>query len=222
MAENPKQKKQQPKPAPSIHEVFRGSYNNPISDPKYQDAYNLGRGLMVMNKLMNAHPELTIDQAAGIAGNLGVESYFNPAVRQGQTPQATGRVQGPGVGLAQWGSSRRAELMKRYPGESWKNIDNQIDFIQYENANTEKNNWQQVLKNKEAEPTAESFMKLWERAGKPNLGERKRLARQLSDSAKSWTNKYIAEQEKKKKKPAPAPPPSFWQNVINGIGSLFD
>lgn len=221
MTGNP-QKKPQPKPQPSIHEVFRGSYNNPISDPKYQDAYNLGRGLMVMNKLMNAHPELTIDQAAGIAGNFGVESYFNPAVRQGQTPQATGRAQGPGVGLAQWGDSRRTELMKRYPGERWKDINNQIAFVRHENATTESKNWEEVLKNKQAEPTAESFMKLWERADKPNLDERKRLARQLADSAKSWTNTYIAEQEKKKKKPAPAPPPSFWQNVIDGIGSLFD
>lgn len=223
MAENPKQKKQQPKPKPSIAEVFRTAYNNPISDPNYADAYNLGRGLMVMNKLMDAHPELTIEQAAGVAGNLGIESYFNPAVRQGQTQQAVGPVKGPGIGLAQWGDARRAELMKRYPGESWKNIDNQIDFIRYENATTERKNWKDLLNQKTLEGSTESFATQWERAGEPNLEERKKLAKSLADSAKSWTNKYIAEQERKKKAALQAAQkPSFWQSVINGIGSLFD
>lgn len=221
MAENPKAKKQKPKPPPSIHEVFRSAYSDPISDPNYQDSYNLGRGLMVMNKLMDAYPGLTIDQAAGVAGNLGVESYFNPAIRQGQLPAATGKVLGPGVGLAQWEGPRRDELMKRFPGEKWKDINNQIAFIQQENASTEGKNWQNVLKNTTPEATAESFLKLWERSSKPNLPERKQLARELADSAKSWTNKYIAEQKKKAAQQA-APPKSLWQKFLDGIGTLFD
>lgn len=202
-----------------MSQVFRQEHSYKNTDPKYKDAYNLDRGLMVMDKLMDMYPDLSIEQAAGIAGNFGVESYFNPAVQQGQLPNATGPTKGGGIGLAQWSGVRRKQLMERFPGEQWKNIDNQLKFMQEENAGPEKRNWQQILAQKTPEATSESFVRKWERAGVPAIEDRQQLSRRLSDSANVLAKKYEQDIIKRNAKRAqPMPEPGMWDKFL----SLFN
>lgn len=171
-----------------------------------------------MDRLMHMYPELTINQAAGIAANAGVESYFNPSVRQGQLPNATGRVVGGGAGLFQWDGARRNELMRRYPGQQWMDLENQLEFFKNENASTEKSAWRKVLQTQQPEEAAKLFVDLWERAGTKKYDEREKLAQLLAERGHQLAKQYAQQ----KQNAQAAKPTTLWENIMKTVTGLFD
>lgn len=124
---------------------------------------------------------LTINQAAGIIGNLQWESgskKLDPkSVQDG----------GPGRGIAQWTDTDRwAQLLsyEKKKGADPLTIDAQIDFLWHEM--TEVSPWNQSLPALKATTTAdaatESFMNTFEKPGIPHLAERQKNAKEIADT----------------------------------------
>ena len=82
--------------------------------------------LKIYNTLKRYY-NLTEEQAAGIIGNSMAESGLNPTIEipdpNRQNPLAKSG------GLFQWNDTRFSALKKSYPGEGWKNPDNQLSFL---------------------------------------------------------------------------------------------
>lgn len=74
----------------------------------------------------------TPDQAAGIVGNLKYESGFNTSA-EGDI----GYKGGSSFGIAQFRGKRLDNLKQKY-GSKWKDLDNQLDFVNWELNNTHK------------------------------------------------------------------------------------
>jgi len=74
----------------------------------------------------------TPDQAAGIVGNLKYESGFNTSA-EGDI----GYKGGSSFGIAQFRGKRLDNLRQMY-GSNWKDLDNQLDFVNWELNNTHK------------------------------------------------------------------------------------
>jgi len=74
----------------------------------------------------------TPDQAAGIVGNLKYESGFNTSA-EGDI----GYKGGSSFGIAQFRGKRLDNLKQKY-GSNWKDLDNQLDFVNWELNNTHK------------------------------------------------------------------------------------
>lgn len=74
----------------------------------------------------------TPDQAAGIVGNLKHESGLNTGAGGD-----IGYSGGSSFGLAQWRQGRLDTLKKKY-GSAWKDLDSQLDFVNWELNNTHK------------------------------------------------------------------------------------
>nr|DAI89616.1 MAG TPA: Morphogenesis protein 1 wall, phi29, hydrolase, infection [Caudoviricetes sp.] len=72
----------------------------------------------------------TPDQAAGIVGNLIRESNLNTTIL------GTADTKGS-KGIAQWHSGRLETLQNKY-GSNWTDLDNQLDFVNWELNNTHK------------------------------------------------------------------------------------
>lgn len=162
----------------------------------YSQPYNLDRGLEVMAGLMRLYPEMPLEVAAGVAANSGVESYFNPAVAQGQGPDASGSVRGGGRGLFQWDGGRRNALLEQFPGEDWKSLENQLLFMAQENAGPEKSAWDKTMKQKSAKDAALTFSRLWERPGVPHIEKRAQLANALEKRARQYVEDLYAQNVK--------------------------
>jgi len=82
---------------------------------------NLESGLEIIKGLVNRG--FKPKTAAAIAGNMWIESKFNPAI--------IGQGKDPYVGLIQWGSvgKRKQKLMAK---PNWKKTETQLDFIKQE------------------------------------------------------------------------------------------
>lgn len=94
--------------------------------------------------------------SSGIAGNLYAESRFNPL--------AVGDF-GQSFGLAQWHKSRW-DALKIWSAKNNKNIADfktQLDFIDWELKNTEKNAYSKLIKTTTPENSAYVFAKYYER-----------------------------------------------------------
>lgn len=166
-------------------DIIRAFYNAPEGPSDYSNPYDLNRGMPIVAELMNVYPDMPLHVATGVVANSGVESYFNPAVSQGQNPDATGKVRGGGRGLFQWDGARRQKLMEMYPGDEWKKLENQLAFMAMENAGGEKRAWEATLKAPTAEKAALTFSQRWERPGVPHNELRKNIASRLDREATS-------------------------------------
>ena len=156
-------------------DVYKPS--NTVDD--YKDAYSMERGANLAYRIQQMYPSLPDYIAAGVAANALYESYGNPAVRQGQLPNATGPIRGNAMGLFGW-DDRAAKLRQPY-GDKWNTLDNQMKYFKLENDTTEKRAWSKVLKARDEEEAAKIFATQWERAGNPALEKRTGLARDLYD-----------------------------------------
>ena len=74
----------------------------------------------------------TPEQASGLVGNLIAESGLNTTAEGDKT------LPDRAYGIAQWRGSRFNELKKQYPGEAWKDFNNQLKFVSWELNNTER------------------------------------------------------------------------------------
>ena len=99
---------------------------------------------------------LTPEQAAGIAGNIKIESEFNPT--------AVGDS-GAAFGLAQWRDSRRdrLETWTEKNGYSADSVDGQLEYLWWELNNTEKNALNKLKQETTPSAAAISFAKYFER-----------------------------------------------------------
>jgi hypothetical protein len=99
---------------------------------------------------------LSTSQAAGIVGNLQVESEFNP--------NAVGD-NGTSYGIAQWHKSRFSQLKKwtTKNGLKWNTIDAQLQYLWWELNNSETDALSKLKMTNDPENAAYVFAKYYER-----------------------------------------------------------
>jgi murein DD-endopeptidase MepM/ murein hydrolase activator NlpD len=99
---------------------------------------------------------LTTSQAAGIAGNLSVESSFNP--------QALGD-NGTSYGLAQWHGPRfdKLKAWATKHSKDYTSVDGQLEYLWWELKNTERRAYEQLIKQTNPKDAALVFAKYFER-----------------------------------------------------------
>jgi hypothetical protein len=141
---------------------------------------------------------LTFEQAAGIIGNWAHESGgMNPAATQSgflpgtasnEQMLALGNQGGRAIGLAQWDSDRRTNLVKfaQKKGTSWNDITTQLEFFKHE-VDTTANGSMLISKgfdnlDNDIDEMTKAFEAGFERAGKPIMGERIKYANQFADN----------------------------------------
>ncbi len=106
--------------------------------------------------------------AQGVTARLNGESGLDPGINE-INPTVEGSR--GGFGLAQWTGPRRRQLeaFAADRGVPVNDPEMQLDFLMWENANTERAAWAKVMEAKDAVDAAERFTVHWERPGKPHL-----------------------------------------------------
>ena len=106
--------------------------------------------------------------AQGVTARLHGESGLNSGINEIAPTVAGSRG---GYGLPQWTGPRRTqyEAFALNRGASPDDLNAQLDFLMWENSNTEQGAWGKVLQAKDAVEAAKLFTTHWERPGKPNL-----------------------------------------------------
>lgn len=115
--------------------------------------------------------------ASGVLGNLQQESQLDPSSIERKNDDLSGH------GLAQWTSGRATELMTfaKSKSKSWDNLGLQIEFLDSELKGSEKQAVK-ALKATSVEKATSEWQTLFERAGKPVMGNRL-----------NYANKWFAE-----------------------------
>lgn len=100
----------------------------------------------------------TKEQAAGIAGNINAESGFNTNIKGDG---------GKAIGLAQWHPDRQANFKKIFKKDiSNSSFEDQLEFINWELNNTEKNALNKLKSSKTSEEATKAFAHNYERMAK--------------------------------------------------------
>lgn len=117
--------------------------------------------------------------ALGIAGNLAVESGFDPGINEVSpiVPGSRG-----GFGLSQWTGPRRVQYedFARSRGAGLADIDTQLDFMVWELGNTEKRAGEALSAAQTPEEAARIFSEKFLRPGIPHLDRRIAETRKLA------------------------------------------
>jgi len=118
--------------------------------------------------------------ASGIVGNLMQESTvaLHPQIR------GDGGAAG---GIAQWNGPRFAALKEyaRTRGKDWRDLDLQIDFLDFELKGPERANWEKIRQARTAREAALLFSRHFERPGEPHNGRRIAYAEDLAQQFQS-------------------------------------
>ena len=123
----------------------------------------------VMTRMMQEFG-LTVEQAAGIAGNIGHESAFNANARNPKNGM---------YGLAQWDTRRRANFKKAIGRDiHGSSFDQQLDFLVHELKTTESAAIDAIKKTTTVSGAAASFERNFERANGSGMADRKKRANQ--------------------------------------------
>lgn len=137
---------------------------------------------IVLAVLMGAG--MSLEQAAGVAGNLVVESgsdSINPAAEEfpGEDRGGKGVVQWTG---ARWRGADGLREFAKHKGTEWTDMATQMHFILWEvgkgtpwngkAGGAEKRGWQATLNETTPSAAAETWMRLYERPGVPHLDRR--------------------------------------------------
>lgn len=119
--------------------------------------------------------------AIGIAGNMAVESRFDPGINEINPIVAGSRG---GYGLNQWTGPRRRqyESYASDRGAALNDLDTQLDFTLWELANTEKRAGDALMSATTPEDAARIYSEKFLRPGIPHLDRRIAEARRLADS----------------------------------------
>jgi hypothetical protein len=117
--------------------------------------------------------------AQGVTARLHGESGLDPGINE-IAPVVRGSR--GGFGLAQWTGPRRRQLeaFAKDRGVPVSDPEMQLDFLMWENENTEKGAWQKVMQAPDAVSAAEAFTVHWERPGKPHLAATLNTARKYA------------------------------------------
>ena len=108
---------------PEAQILSNTSVSTPIQNKDYKKDYNKGNTLYIMNRLIDKG--FSPHAAAGIAGNLIIESGMNPSIYNKYD------VNGVSGGIAQWhkGNFIKLQNYAKSRNKSWKDLDTQIDFL---------------------------------------------------------------------------------------------
>ncbi len=117
--------------------------------------------------------------AQGVTARLHGESRLDTGINE-INPTVEGSR--GGYGLAQWTGPRRRqyEAFAAERGAALDDLDTQLDFLMWENANTEKSAWGKVLQAKDPVEAARLFTTEWERPGTPHLEATLETARKFA------------------------------------------
>lgn len=120
--------------------------------------------------------------AVGIAGNLAVESGFDPGINEiaPVVPGSRG-----GYGLAQWTGPRRVQYEEYAAGRGLpvNSLDAQLDFLTWELHNTEKNAGNAILAADDPIEAARLVSERFLRPGIPHMDRRIEETRKLAGNA---------------------------------------
>jgi hypothetical protein len=154
----------------AVQSIFGVEKEKPAPKPQV-DTTNMPNRVILFFK----NKGLTTSQAAGIAGNMAIESAFNPA--------AVGDS-GTSFGLAQW-HANRADSLKRWTaknGLEWQSIEGQLEYLWWELKNTESEALTALKQQKTPRDAANTFAKKFERPAN--------VASSRLDNAEKFYNEY--------------------------------
>lgn len=122
------------------------------------------------------------EQAAGIVGNLAVES-FNPRTGQALDPTVTGD-NGTAFGIAQWRGERQRNLANfaEANGLDYRSLEGQLGFVDHELRTTEKRAGDRLRSAKTPQEATDIFMRHYERPNPKLAHFDRRLANALEVS----------------------------------------
>lgn len=127
-----------------------------MANVKLSKEEQIDAGKKIIDYLKN-NLDLTEEQAAGVAGNLFVESGFSPTALGDQ---------GKALGLAQWRDSRREALVKESGGTENPSFDQQLKFLVKELNTTENGALKKLREQTTVKDSAYVFAKFYERPAK--------------------------------------------------------
>lgn len=194
---------------------------NPPNQPQRQrpwstNGYDIKAGAKLINDLILRYQRygipVTPEDAAAFAGNGLLESNVKPFLYQGQNINDTVSAPRPTGAVGIWGwDDRRPKLMAMKNPLSYET---QLDYFDQENRTTEKKNFERVLAAPTLREKSDIFATKWERAGKPQLDKRFKLAQAA-----------LAEYQKQYAKPpqpiASEQNPSMWQNLLDILPLIY-
>jgi hypothetical protein len=125
---------------------------------------------------------LTTSQASGIAGNIAVESQFNP--------NAVGDS-GSSYGLAQWHADRQNSL-NRWANKNNldpKSIEGQLEYLWWELKNTESSAYAKLIQQNNPVDAAKTFAKYFERPKEISASRMENAEKYYNDFTKDVANK---------------------------------
>lgn len=127
---------------------------------------------------------LTMSQAAGIAGNLKLESGFQLTILGDK---------GTSFGLAQWHKSRWSNLQKwcQSKGLDYRSADGQLEFLWHELNTSERNALNQLKKQKNPADAAYAFAKYFERPSEISSSRMKYAEDIYDDATESVLNRIV-------------------------------
>lgn len=140
----------------------------------------------------------SLTRASAIAGNIEAESGGIPDRKQGDSTISDEKwfkktKAGRGTGLMQW-DDRRFSLKKFADerGESWKDLDVQLDFLDFELKGPEKRNVEKVeSRDNFITQQTKDFSKKVIRPGKPHINKRIKNAKRLKKKHKDMPEKIL-------------------------------
>ena len=136
--------------SPVVKTKFAPKQEQPVIQPSV-DTSNLPKRVILFFK----NKGLTTSQAAGIAGNIAIESNFNP--------NAVGD-KGTSFGLAQWHAGR-GDALKQWTAKNnmkWNSIEGQLEFLWWELKNTHASALTALKQQKNPYDAAYTFAKKFE------------------------------------------------------------
>ncbi len=128
--------------------------------------------------------------ALGVAGNMAVESEFDPGINE-RNPVVPGSR--GGFGLNQWTGPRRRqyEQFAQARGVDPSDLDTQLDFTMWELGNTEKSAATRLSTAQTPEEAARIYSESFLRPGIPHLDRRIAETRRLSGNAGTPTGSTL-------------------------------
>lgn len=128
---------------------------------------------------------MTPSQAAGFVGNLlGENDTMDPACHQ---------AGGPAFGIAQW-EGGRLEALKTFGGDTYDQLDTQLQFIKHELLNGERNSLNKLRQvANDRKQAASIVMTYYERPGDPREAERRAYADIVGDAFNTEYQKITAD-----------------------------
>lgn len=145
------------------------------SGDEENDSYENNHEYIIIDFFLNKG--LTLEQSSGIAGNLWIESKFNPEAKGDN---------GNSLGLAQWHKSRKIKLLTYLDTTDIDDIFiSQLEFMWWELNNSENRAFNKLLEANSVEEATIIFAKYYERPYSQNYNNRVKKSLEIIENFKS-------------------------------------